>query len=120
VDYAIRETLKNLGLDYLDIYLIHWPLCYKEDAGLNPKDTNGKLIYSDVDYLDTWKALENCVRLGLTKSIGISNFNSVQVQRILDSCTIKPVTNQVNHFKLICHLKQLTINVTNRLNAILG
>lgn len=60
-----------------------------------PKDENGKLIPSDVDYVDTWRALEECVKLGLTKSIGLSNFNSEQIQRVLDIATIKPVVNQV-------------------------
>ena len=58
-------------------------------------DENGQLIFSDVDYVDTWKAMEECVELGLTKSIGLSNFNSVQIQRVLDVATIRPVVNQV-------------------------
>ena len=62
---------------------------------MNPTDSNGKLIYSDVDYVDTWRAMEDCVRKGLVHSIGVSNFNSQQLQRILDVCQIKPVTNQV-------------------------
>jgi aldehyde reductase len=62
---------------------------------LEPVDENGKLIYSDVDYVDTWKAMEACVQKGLARSIGVSNFNSQQLQRVLDVCSIKPVTNQV-------------------------
>jgi diketogulonate reductase-like aldo/keto reductase len=60
-----------------------------------PKDGDHKLIYSDVDYVDTWKTMEDCVRLRLTKSIGLSNFNSKQIQRVLDIATIRPVVNQV-------------------------
>lgn len=45
--------------------------------------------------MDTWKSMEECVKLGLTRSIGISNFNSEQVERLLKHCTIKPVVNQV-------------------------
>jgi aldehyde reductase len=44
-----------------------------------------------VDYVDTWKAMEECVKLGPTKSIGVSNFNSEQIQRVLDVATIGPV-----------------------------
>lgn len=54
------------------------------------------LHFSDVDYLDTWKAMEKLVDLGLVKSIGVSNFNSQQTDRLLANCRIKPVTNQVN------------------------
>lgn len=50
---------------------------------------------SDVDYLDTWKAMERLVDLGLVKSIGISNFNTQQIDRVLANCRIKPVNNQV-------------------------
>ena len=60
-----------------------------------PKDENGKFILSDVDYVETWKAMEECVELGLTKSIGLSNFNSEQIERVLSVATVKPVTNQV-------------------------
>ncbi|XP_046656768.1 aldo-keto reductase family 1 member B1-like [Daphnia pulicaria] len=98
VEAGLRESLKQLQLDYLDLYLIHSPMSFKENSGLNPVDENGKLIYSHVDYVETWRAMEACVQSGLTRSIGLSNFNSYQLQRICDICTIKPVTNQVE-----CH-----------------
>lgn len=53
---------------------------------------------SDVDILDTWRAMEKLVELGLTKSIGVSNFNSEQLSRLLANCKIKPVQNQVFRF----------------------
>lgn len=59
-------------------------------------------ITSDVDYIDTWKAMEKLVDLGLVKSIGVSNFNSQQIDRLLANCRIKPVTNQVT-----CRLLQI-------------
>lgn len=125
VEEGLRESLKFLGLGYLDLYLMHSPMAFKENAGLNPVDENGKLIYSDVDYVDTWKALEECVQKGLVKSIGVSNFNSHQLQRILDSCSIKPVTNQVechpylNQKKLIeyCHAKNITVTAYSPLGS---
>lgn len=63
-----------------------------------PIDDDGKLQYSDVDYLDTWEIMEQMQEDGLTKNIGVSNFNVTQLSRILDSCKIKPVTNQIE-----CH-----------------
>lgn len=60
-----------------------------------PEDKNGKLIESDIDYLETWRGMEECVRQGLTRSIGISNFNSEQINRLLESAKIAPVNNQV-------------------------
>ncbi|KAK4323143.1 hypothetical protein Pmani_006143 [Petrolisthes manimaculis] len=91
---TLKESLTNLGLDYLDLYLIHWPMGYKENAELFPKDDKGKFLFTDVDYLDTWSGMEDAVAQGLTKSIGVSNYNSEQIQRTLDNCKIKPVTNQ--------------------------
>jgi aldehyde reductase len=66
----------------------------QEGGSLFP-EVDGKRQNSDVDYVDTWKAMEKLVDQGLTKSIGVSNFNSEQLQRVLDSARIKPVTNQV-------------------------
>lgn len=58
-------------------------------------DKDGKMLFSDADYLDTWKSMEECVKMGLVKSIGVSNFNSEQLDRLLAVAKIKPVTNQV-------------------------
>lgn len=77
----------------------------------------GKDAYSDVDYLETWEGMEECVKLGLTKSIGISNFNSEQISRLLKAAKVKPVVNQVevnpnlNQKKLIefCKSKEIVI-----------
>lgn len=97
VEKACRKSLKNLGLDYVDLYLMHMPTGYeyRETEELTPLNEDGTIAYSDVDYVDTWKAMENLVDLGLTKSIGVSNFNSEQITRVLENCRIKPVTNQV-------------------------
>jgi len=92
---AIGDMLKDLQVSYLDLCLIHWPMGYQEGNGMFPVDKNGKNIYSDVDYLDTWKALENAVKTGKIRNIGVSNFNIKQLERILDSCTIKPQVVQV-------------------------
>lgn len=77
----------------------------------------GKDAYSDVDFLETWAALEECVDKGLTKSIGVSNFNSQQLERVLQHARIKPVVNQVevnpnlNQKKLIQFCKERDVVV---------
>ena len=60
-----------------------------------PMDENGLLKCKNVDYVETWRAMESCVRKGLVRSIGVSNFNSQQLTRLMDHCAIKPVANQV-------------------------
>lgn len=60
-----------------------------------PKDDNGATIEGEGSYVETWKAMEEMVENGLTKSIGVSNFNKRQIEDILSVATIKPVNNQV-------------------------
>ncbi|XP_060530521.1 aldo-keto reductase family 1 member B1-like isoform X2 [Cylas formicarius] len=118
VESTIKQSLQKLGLDYLDLYLIHWPTALKEGGDYYPKDKNGKILSSDVDYINTWKAMEEVYKNGLAKSIGVSNFNKRQLERLLKSAIIKPVTNQVechpylNQAKLIKLCKSLDIVVT--------
>ena len=67
---ALKDSLQSLGLDYLDLYLIHWPIGLKAGDAPFPKDEFGNLLYSDVHFLETWQELEKCVDAGLVKSIG--------------------------------------------------
>jgi diketogulonate reductase-like aldo/keto reductase len=67
----------------------------QEDGGLMPTDSAGNIMLSDVDYLATWREMEKCVQMGLTRSIGLSNFNSQQIDRLLANAKVKPVNLQV-------------------------
>lgn len=117
---ACKRSLDLLGLEYIDLFLIHCPfaLKYYADDVYTPTDSNGKWETTDRDYVDVWKKLEECVKLGYVRSIGLSNFNSVQIQRVLDAATIKPVVNQVecslqiNQKPLINFCKEHDILVT--------
>lgn len=73
----------------------------QEGDDLLPRDENGTLLLSDTDYLETWKGMEECVQLGLTRSIGISNFNQEQITRLLSAAKILPVNNQVIAYYII-------------------
>ncbi|XP_003696050.2 aldo-keto reductase family 1 member A1-B [Apis florea] len=113
-----KKSLENLGLSYVDLYLVHWPFAFKEGDDLLPRDENGTLLLSDTDYLETWKGMEECVQLGLTRSIGISNFNQEQITRLLSAAKILPVNNQVevsiniNQTPLIEFCKKHNITIT--------
>lgn len=96
VEPQMKETLEKLGVDYIDLWLMHFPFCYKSTTEVNlPKDENGNVLYDDIDYLTTWKSMESVCKKGLTRAIGCSNFNSEQIQRLIDEGEIKPACNQV-------------------------
>ncbi|KAB7495273.1 Glycerol 2-dehydrogenase (NADP(+)) [Armadillidium nasatum] len=93
-----KTTLKRLRLDYLDLYLIHHPFGIQnvDDEELYNFDENGNSrLDHNTDHKSLWKAMEKEVEAGRAKSIGISNFNSVQIDRLLKSMNysknIKPV-----------------------------
>ncbi|CAH1975325.1 unnamed protein product [Acanthoscelides obtectus] len=115
---ACRESLKNFGLDYVDLYLVHWPCAQKHTGKIDFNLPFKDAVNINYDFVDTWRGMEECVNLGLAKSVGLSNFNSKQVQRILDNAKIKPVMNQIevspniNQKKLIKFCKDRDIEIT--------
>ncbi|KAJ4711020.1 NADPH-dependent codeinone reductase-like protein [Melia azedarach] len=89
---ALKKSLRTLQLEYLDLYLIHWPISAKPgDIGV----PISKETLLPMDYKGVWEAMEECQRLGLTKSIGVSNFSSKKIENILSFATIPPSVNQV-------------------------
>ena len=93
---AMKLSLNNLGLDYLDLALVHWPLSLKQGTGfLWPLDQNNQTYDINISVVETWRGMEDAYKLGLAKSIGVSNFNSEQLTRVLKQTAIKPVVNQV-------------------------
>ncbi|KAI0215963.1 Aldo-keto reductase family 1 member A1-A [Lamellibrachia satsuma] len=75
--------------------MIHWPYGFHRGGEAFPKDKDGNVLYADTHYLETWKAMETCMDEGLVKNLAVSNFNSVQIQDIIDNCRIKPAVVQV-------------------------
>lgn len=99
VEAACRQTLKDLQLNYLDLYLIHDPYAYKKiDGNPSPRDENGDVMFDrTIPVVETWKAMEKLVPLGLTRHIGFANFNIDLMEKIRFSpgVTMKPYANQV-------------------------
>jgi diketogulonate reductase-like aldo/keto reductase len=99
-------------MEYLDLFLMHWPVAFKRGDDPFPSDKDGNLITEDIDYLDvslvlkptarlstncskTYKAMEGLVKSGKAKAIGVSNFSKQEIERILANATIKPAVHQM-------------------------
>jgi alcohol dehydrogenase (NADP+) len=88
VEPALKQTLADLGCDYLDLYLIHWPVAME-------KGDNSFIPLDELPIAQTWKAMEDCVAKGLVRDIGVSNFSVKKLKELLETCKIKPAVNQV-------------------------
>lgn len=97
VEYFIQKSLQALQLDYLDLYLIHLPIGLKfvSDTDLWPRQDNRILINPTSSIEAVWKAMEGQVDKGRVRSIGISNFNRAQIERVMKVARIQPANQQI-------------------------
>lgn len=97
VEQALKKTLADLQLEYLDLFMIHWPIVFRHD--IHRPESGADFIGLDHMPLgDTWAAMEACVEAGLCRNIGVCNFSIKKLKIILENCKIKPAANQVE-----CH-----------------
>lgn len=110
VEEGITSSLKDLGVDYVDLYLMHWP------SSTDPDDL--KKHYPDWDFTKTWAELEKLPASGRVKNIGISNFGIKNLEKLLPGAKIVPAVNQIELHpnnpspKLLEYLKEKNIHAT--------
>ncbi|KAI0834376.1 Aldo/keto reductase [Hypoxylon sp. FL0890] len=109
---GLDTSLKNLGLDYVDLYLMHWP------SSTRPDDL--KKHYDDWNFIDTWREMQKLLGTGKVRNIGVSNFAITNLEKLLNdpSCKIKPAVNQIELHpnnpspKLVAYCKEKGIHCT--------
>lgn len=94
---SIEESLYRTGLDYIDLFLLHWP---------NPKQDK---------YVQAWKALIQAQKDGLVRSIGVSNFEPEHINRLIDETGVKPVVNQIEMHPYFNQAKVRAFNEDNNI-----
>lgn len=113
---AIKKTLADLRLEYLDLYLIHFPISLKHvpfnvryPAGwhYDPTASTPTMEYDPVPIIETWTAMEELARSGLAKTIGVSNFNIALIRDLLAQCSIRPGVLQVESHPYLTQSKLL-------------
>ncbi|EGY16646.1 aldehyde reductase [Verticillium dahliae VdLs.17] len=94
---ALEDTLNELQLEYLDLYLIHWPVAFKKtDGNPFPVTSDGSEVDLDLDVsiVDTWKAMVELPK-SKVRAIGVSNFAAPHLQALIDATGVTPAVNQV-------------------------
>jgi alcohol dehydrogenase (NADP+) len=81
-------------MDYVDLYLMHWPGAFKSGDNMFPRGENKKPIPEDIDYVQTYKAMEKLVQTGKARAIGVSNFSRNEMERLLKECDTIPAVHQ--------------------------
>ncbi|KAK3323195.1 NADP-dependent oxidoreductase domain-containing protein [Cercophora scortea] len=99
VEWSIKDSLANLRVDYIDLFLVHWPVAAEKNADHTVKiGPDGKYVINKAlteNPEPTWRAMERLVDAGLARSIGVSNWTIAGLQQLLQFARIKPVVNQI-------------------------
>ncbi len=94
--YSCAKTLKDLHLDYLDLYFVHWPFPNYHPPGCDVDTRNpNSRPYIHEEFMECWRQMERLVDMGLVKHIGVSNVTIPKLKLILRDCRIKPAVNEM-------------------------
>lgn len=117
VEEACQKTLSDLKLEYLDLYLVHWPVAMKKGVAF-PQSADDMVSLEEIPITATWGAMEALADKGLCRHIGVSNFSAAKVRSLCESAKRKPEANQVEmhpylqQSELVATCKELGVAVT--------
>ncbi|KAF3183941.1 hypothetical protein TWF106_006918 [Orbilia oligospora] len=96
VKEGLASSLNSLGVEYIDLYLMHWPCSTAPSEEGNPASApaDPPVAYTDVDYLDAWAELEKLPK-SQVRNVGVSNFDITQLNRLLRHAKVTPAVNQI-------------------------
>ena len=134
VELACKRSISDLKCDYLDLYLIHFPISlqyvpfdqrYPAGWFFDPNSPSPRLEYDPVPIIDTWRAMEDLVNKGLVRNIGISNFGVSLIRDLLTQAIIRPTMLQIEmhpyltQSKLIryCQMEKIAVTAFSPLGA---
>ncbi|KAG0155479.1 hypothetical protein PDIDSM_1056 [Penicillium digitatum] len=111
---ALQQSLDDLGMDYVDLFLMHWPVAWKRGEEQFPMK-DGKPVMENIDIVDTYKAMEQLLRTGKVRAIGVSNCDKSEVERLIKNTSTVPAVHQME-----CHpwLQQRDFTKWHRGNGI--
>ncbi|KAJ5099884.1 hypothetical protein N7532_006885 [Penicillium argentinense] len=110
---ALQKSLDDLCLDYVDLYLMHWPVTLPTASAETYGKEDRTVHDPEWDFTDTWREMEKLLASGKVRAIGVANFSTVNLERLLKSCTIVPAVNQTEIQPLLPQKKLNALCVKN-------
>ncbi|KAF4759724.1 hypothetical protein HAV15_007385 [Penicillium sp. str.  len=95
VERAVNNSLRDLDTPYVDLLLMHYPCTFKRGADRFPRDAEGRMIRGESTFVDTWKAMEDVIKTGKVKAIGVSNFSKGEIETLLEKTNTVPAVHQM-------------------------
>ncbi len=122
---ALKQSLKDLKLDYLDLYLIHWPVAFRPDLEGFPESDEDYLSLDEVPILETWNAMLKAKKQGLVKHVGVSNFSKKKLKDLINKTDDIPEMNQVELHPMLqqeelleyCHARDIHLTAYSPLGS---
>ncbi|KAL4921468.1 NADP-dependent oxidoreductase domain-containing protein [Aspergillus aurantiobrunneus] len=101
VEKSLDECLAELDLDYLDLYLVHWPVAFKTGDNYFPLEANGDVaIVDDISIVDTWKAMTKLPK-SKARAVGVSNHTIAHLEAIINATGVVPAANQIERHPVL-------------------